>query len=213
MRPKNKNIFWLQMIAVEVKMPLWCFLVAYGIRKPVEYSDFNLDWFKENHIYLGHLGGESEEYYALRKRHEMLLLPYAQAAVSEDEIRFVLDHLDTFNQDIREVARDKWKKLKEPERYRAHEKSLKSENARRLTAVELSETEEELWSFVTGGPMAESPRFDTATELAVKKMTQTTTKLSTLKWLYESYLHTQIDWRFDIVRRIVELKETELLEV
>jgi hypothetical protein len=208
----EKDIFWFQVIAREVSLPLWCFLVAKDIRKPVEYPDLDLPWFKENKIYLGHLGGESEEYYALRKRLESLLLPLAEAAATEAEFSFVLKHCDTFDFNIQEIIWAKKRKLDEPEHFRLHERSLKSENARRLTAIELSETEEELWSFVNG-VMAEMPRFDTATEKAVKKMLTITTKLSTLKSLYDSYLHTQVDWRFDIARRIIELKNDSLLEV
>jgi hypothetical protein len=197
------------------KIPFWRFAVGLSLRPALNYDIDDVEWLTYNLMHISHLrpdGYGSEDYYAMRKRHDELLLSLAEKAETDEEIDFVLKNLDAFMSKASEVIGEKAMSRRRPKDFEYHERVLKGKNAERSTHLELAKTEDDLWPLLTG-PMAESPHFDTVTEPAFRKMIEVTKRLKTLQWICNGTATSYLtDVQFAVAARVYELFKAKELE-
>ncbi len=201
-------------VAEKTKIPYWRFAVGLGLRPAMQYEVDDIEWLTYNLMHISHLrphGYDSEDFYAMMKRHDELLLALAKKAETDEEIDYVLSNLHAYARNAQEIICEKAMSRRRPKEFSYHEKSLKGKNAERAAHLELAKTEEDLWQ-IMNGPIAESPRFDTVSELAFRKMIEVTTKLSTLQWICNCTSTTALtEVQFNVAKRAYELWRTSTL--
>jgi hypothetical protein len=184
------------------QIPYWCFVVAFELRPAVQYSGMtDVEWLFNNLFHISHLkpdGYESEEYYAMRKRLDEILLGLTRTAETEEEIDYILAHVGPFMSPAGEAIAEKAMRRRTPEKFRHHERSLKGRNGERSVQLDLADTEKDLERLVSPSLTAELPHFDTVTAPAYLKLAATTHSLFILKWIYDCTNLTMLDIRFAV---------------
>lgn len=198
------------------KIPFWRFAVSLGLRSALSYDIDDVEWLTDNLMYICRMkpdGYGSEDYYAMRKRHDELLVALAEKAETDKEIDFVLKNLDVFSSKAGEVIAEKTMRLRLPEYYPHHERSVKGRDAERAAHLELAKTEADLWEILCNPSPCELPHFDTVTKPASLKMIGLTNKLSTLQWFCNRMTSLDVDEvKFDVAKRAYELFKAGELE-
>ncbi len=196
-------------ISEETKIPYWRFAVGLGLRPAMHYEVDDIEWLGYNIMHISHLkphGYNSEDFYAMVKRHDALLLALAEKAETDEEIDYVLNNLAAFPGKAGEVIAQKAMRLRRPKDYPYHERSLKGKNAERAAHLELAETEDDLWPLMYAPTPMELPCFDTVTEHVFRKMIGVTVKLSTLQWICNCTSTTRLtDIQFEVAARAYAL--------
>lgn len=193
-------------LAQQTEIPFWCFEVGLGLRLAISYPETNIEQIKEDLLYLGGLGHGSEQYYAMAKRHSEVLLEWAEKAETGDEIDYVISNCSAFSSPGADIIADKNRKLRRPDTYLAHERSLKGLNARRTSDLQLATTVDTIAEVITShAVIPEGPTYDTVTLAAKEKYVAIAKKLSELKWIYDMSLTQHHDLQPQVARRVYEL--------